>query len=566
MVGLAVTEPAIPALLRPMLDGSFVKKDPDAVTLIAVLLVVLFLVRGIGIYISRFGLAWISGKLVLDLRVLMFDKIVKLPADYYDNHASGSTLSKLTFNATLVTGSATTVLTVLVRDSLALIGLLAWMFYLDWMLTAIALITAPFTIFIIRLLSHRLRLMSKNAQTAMGEMTHVLEETIDGHKVIKIFGGEEHERKRFWRIANLFRRYLTKFEAANIIASPLAQFFSAIALSIIIYISAHKSAAGDITIGTFVSFFTAMGMLLPIIKRLTNVNGPLQQGLAAAQSVFEFLGETAEPDPGLKVIHRAKGELVFEDVSFRYHEQEALVLRDISFTIRPGENIALVGPSGSGKSTLLSLMPRFYRLSKGRIYLDGIDIQTLTLASLRQNMALVTQDIVLFDGSIAENIAYANAENASVSEITQAARSAHAMEFIEKMPAGLDTVIGENGVKLSGGQRQRIAIARAFLKDAPILILDEATSALDTESERRVQAALEELRKGRTTIIVAHRLSTIERADRIVVMANGTIDDIGTHQELLANNLLYAGLYRHQFSDDKSTPKIRESFWAKKSP
>nr|VFK56330.1 MAG: ATP-binding cassette, subfamily B, MsbA [Candidatus Kentron sp. TUN] len=552
MVILAATEPAIPALLRPMLDGSFVKKDPDAVTLIAILLVVVFFVRGVCVYISRFGLAWISGKLVLDLRTLMFHKVITLPVKYYDDHASGNTISKLTFNVTMVTEAATTVLMVLIRDTLALIGLLAWMFYLDWALTVIALVTAPLTIFIIRRLSHRLRRMSHNTQIAMGDMTHALEEAIGGYKVIRIFGGENYEQDRFRHVANLVRRYWTKFEAANIIASPSAQLFSSIALSVIIYISAHKSAAGDLTIGSFVSFFAAMGMLLPIIKRLTNVNGPLQRGLAAAHSVFEFIEEPAESDPGRKVIKHAKGKIVFEEVSFRYDQQNAPALYDISFSIQPGENIALVGASGSGKSTLINLMPRFYSFSEGRIYLDGIDIKTLTLASLRRNIALVTQDIVLFNGTIADNIAYANADVASKSDIADAARAAYAMEFIDKMPDGLNTLIGENGIKLSGGQRQRIAIARAFLKNAPILILDEATSSLDTESERRIQSALENLRRGRTTIVVAHRLSTIERADRIVVMVNGRIDDIGTHQELLETNRIYAGLYQYQFSDYES--------------
>lgn len=561
MVALAATEPAVPALLRPMLDGSFVKKDPDSVTLIAVLLVVVFLVRGVAVYLSKFGLAWISSKLVMDLRTRMFDKLIKLPVKYYDHHASGNTISKFTYNVNLVTEAATTVLMTLVRDTLALIGLLAWMLYLDWALTIIALITAPLTVYVIKKLTGRLRTMSHNIQIAMGNVTHVLEEVMGGYKVIRIFGGEDYERQRFRNVVNLVRRYGMKFAAANIVTSPAAQIFSAIALSIIIYISAHKSAAGDLTIGSFVSFFAAMGMLLPIVKRLTGINGPLQMGLAAAQSVFAFMEEAVEPDPGEKSIDRAQGKLTFEGVSFFYDKRDTPALRDISFTISSGENIALVGASGSGKSTLINLLPRFYSPSSGRIYLDGIDIDTLTLASLRRNIALVTQDIVLFDGTIAENIAYADVgiapDASSRADIIDAARAAHAMEFIEKMPKGLDTLIGENGVRLSGGQRQRLAIARAFLKNAPILIFDEATSSLDTESERHIQIAFQELQRGRTTIVVAHRLSTIERSDRIVVMTDGNIDDIGTHKELLARSRIYAGLHQVQFSDgDPDKPEI----------
>ena len=562
MVVLAATEPAIPALLRPMLDGSFVKKDPDSVTLIAVLLVVVFLVRGVAVYASKFGLAWVSSKLVMDLRIRMFDKLIKLPVKYYDHNASGNTISKFTYNVTLVTEAATTVLMTLVRDTLSLIGLLAWMLYLDWALTIIALITAPLTVYVIKKLTARLRVMSHNIQVTMGNMTHVLEEVMGGYKVIRVFGGEDYERQRFRDVANLARRYWMKFAAANIVTSPVAQIFSAIALSIIIYISAHKSAAGELTIGTFVSFFAAMGMLLPIVKRLTGINGPLQMGLVAAQSVFAFMDEAVEPDPGDKTIDRARGRLAFEGVSFFYDRRNAPALHDISFTISPGENIALVGASGSGKSTLINLLPRFYSPSSGHIYLDGIDTDTLTLASLRRNIALVTQDIVLFDGTIAENIAYANVDVtsgvASGADIIDAARAAHAMEFIEKMPEGLDTLIGENGVRLSGGQRQRLAIARAFLKNAPILIFDEATSSLDTESERQIQIAFQELQQGRTTIVVAHRLSTIERSDRIVVMTDGRIDDIGTHTELLGRNRIYAGLHQFQFSDHESAkPEAR---------
>lgn len=551
MVVLAATEPAIPAIMKPLLDGSFVDRDPTTVEIMAPLLALLFLVKGAAAYLSSLAMAWVSGKVVMDLRAQMFDKLVTLPARYYDHHPSGTLISKVTFDASQVTEAATHVVTVLVRDTLAVAGLIGWMLYLDWRLTLIALISAPIIVLIVKVLSKRLRDMSLHLQGAMGDVTHVLEEAIDGQRVVRVFGGQDYERARFKRAINWARRYQVKFASAAAASSPVAQFVTALALAIIIYIAAQQSAAGGITVGGFVSFFTAMAMLFGPLKRLTGVNAPLQRGIAAASSVFALVDEASETDHGTKEIEHAKGDLELRGVSFAYGAADTPAIRSVSLRVKPGETVALVGPSGSGKTTLVNLIPRFYPLTGGNILLDGVDTSALTLSSLRRQISLVSQDIVLFNDTVAANIAYGPLKGARREEIEEAATAAHALEFIREMPEGLDTLVGENGVRLSGGQRQRLAIARAFLKNAPILILDEATSALDTASERHIQSAIETLRQGRTTIVIAHRLSTIENADRIVVMAEGEVLDVGTHAQLLKTNKLYAGLYRFQFSRDE---------------
>lgn len=548
LVVLAATEPALPALLKPMLDGSFVKKDLRVAEITALLLVVVFFVRGASSFLSAAALSWVSGKLVMDLRGHMFRKLTALPTRYYDHNPSGALISKLTFDVTQVTEAATHVLTVLVRDILSIVGLLAWMLYLDWKLTLVALLAAPLIVVIVRKLSSRLREMSRSLQRSMGQVTHLLQETIDGHKVVRVFGGEDYERGRFAHSINAVRRFQFKFATAAAANAPVAQLVTACALAAIVYLAARQSAAGEITVGGFVSFFSAMGMIFAPLKRITNVNGPLQKGLAAAESVFALIDEAAEPDRGTRVLPKADGALELRRVTFTYPGSSSRALRDISLRIEAGETVALVGPSGAGKTTLVNLVPRFYAPSNGQILLDDIDIETLTLQSLRSNIALVSQDIVLFNDTIRANIAYGPLAHASDDAVRDALTAAHAQDFLDELPEGLDTVIGTHGMRLSGGQRQRLAIARAFLKDAPILIFDEATSSLDSLSEGHIQAALEDLRRGRTTIIIAHRLSTIERADRIVVMANGRIVEAGTHASLLEKNNLYAGLYRFQFS------------------
>lgn len=548
MVVLAITEPAIPALLKPTFDSSFVEKDLDTVALMAVLVVVLFLIRGLSSYLSALTLAWVASKVVMDLRTRMFEKLISLPSTALDQQTSGSLISKVTYNAAQVTEACTQVVTILVRDSIAVVGLLAWMLYLNWKLTLIAVAVAPVIIAVVRYFSRRLRNVSLSLQENMGGITHVLQESIEGQKVVRSFGGQEYEKNRFDEASNRVRRYEVKFASAASANAPVAQFVTAIGLSVMLYLAAVQVKEGTITIGTFVSFFAAMGLVFSPLKRLTGVNGRLQKGIAAAQSIFALIDEASEPDTGTREIARARGKIEFDDVEFRYREKRQPALRNVSLVIEPGESVALVGASGSGKTTLISLILRFYQPDKGRILLDDTPIEELTLQSLRSQTALVSQDIVLFNGTVAENIAYGPLSNRGRESIVHAARSASAMSFIEELPQGLDTEVGENGVRLSGGQRQRLAIARAFLKDAPVLILDEATSSLDSGIEKEVQAALAELRRNRTTIIIAHRLSTIEDADRIVVMNEGRIVETGTHTALLEKNSLYAGLYRFQFA------------------
>jgi len=548
MAVAAATEPLLPALLKPLLDGTFVYKDDTVIRLAPFFILAIFFVRGVATFISTYAINWVGNKVVMDLRNEMFSKLLSLPTRYYDDHATGNLLSKLTFDVTQVTAAATTVVTIVVRDSIIIAGLLGWLFYLNWKLTLLSLLMAPVIAYIIRTISGRMRTSSRDSQRAMGDITQVIEESVTAHKVVKLFGGQSYESGRFHEQANWVRRYNMKQAAAAAANVPIVQMVAAIALAVIIYLVTQQAKTDQTTVGGFLSFIAAMLMLTAPLKRLTGVSEYLQRGLAAAESVFELLDTESEIDTGKISTGRVHGELVFDQVTFAYGDDGRQALSQIALTVRAGESIALVGASGSGKTTLANLVPRFYAPTAGRILLDGQDINDLTLASLRANIALVSQEVVLFNDTVAANIAYGLARAVSTAEIEAAATAAHAMEFIRDWPEGLDTVVGERGVKLSGGQRQRIAIARAILKDAPILILDEATSALDSESERHVQAALETLMQGRTTLVIAHRLSTIEKADRIVVLQKGEIVEIGTHAELLARKGVYAQLHRIQFN------------------
>ena len=489
-----------------------------------------------------------SNRLVLDLRAAMFARLVRMPAKFFDDHTSGALLSKIAYDVGGVTSAATTVLTVIVKDTIAVIGLLGWMMYLNWRLTLIALAIGPLVAFFVRLLSRRLREMAREAQRSMGDLAHVLEETIECHKVVKVFGGQDYESRRFERANQALRGFNMRQTVPAALATPVTHTLAAVAIAIIVYIAMQDTIGQRATVGEFASFLTAMLMLLAPLKRLTEVNAPLQRGLAAAESVFGLIDQPIEEDRGTIALSRARGEILYENVRFTYPTRTEPALAGVSLSVRPGETVALVGGSGGGKTTLVNLLPRFYSPDAGRILVDGHDIQELTLESLRANLALVSQEVVLFNDSIHANIAYGRLGGASEAEVIAAAEAAHAMEFIRETPEGLKTMIGENGLRLSGGQRQRLAIARALLKDAPILILDEATSALDSESERLVQAALEVLMRGRSTIVIAHRLSTIERADRILVVERGVVAEEGTHATLLAKNGVYAKLHRIQFT------------------
>jgi subfamily B ATP-binding cassette protein MsbA len=555
MVVLAATEASIPALLKNLLDGSFVERDPRSLWLMPVLLIALFTVRGLSEFASEVALHSVANKVVMDARTQMFERLLHLPVSYYDDQTTGALISKFTYNATQVAGTTTKALISVVKDSLTVVGLVAWMLYLNWRLAALFLVVLPVIALTINAVSKRLRSLSRSQQDSMGSLTHLLDEAIGGNHEIKVFGAQPYEARRFRDAANWIRRYNMKVQVAAKAVGPVVQTIAVLVLAAIIFYASTQSQEA-LTVGGFVSFFGAMALMLTPLKNLSKVNEEIQRGLAAAESIFELLDETPERDEGHVALARARGHIEFKDVRFRYSGAESEALRGIDLEIHPGETVALVGQSGSGKSTMISLIPRFYHVDSGHILLDDHDIESLRLDDLRANIALVTQNVVLFNDTIANNITYGSREQISEEQIIAAAEAAHAMEFIRKLPDGLDTLIGENGLRLSGGQRQRLSIARALLKNAPILLLDEATSALDTESERQVQAALDNLRRGRTTIVVAHRLSTIVNADRIVVMQNGSIVETGKHADLLAQGGIYSRLHQMQAGEE---PRTEES-------
>ena len=543
MILAAATEVALPVVLKPFLDGTFIDKDPSLMTWAPIALIVIFLVRGVGGFIAQYASAWVGNKMVMDLREEMFEKILVLPLKYFHEHSSGSQLSKFTFDVSLVQYAATQVITVFVKDTLTVVGLLAYLIYLDWQLTLISLVMLPPIALVVRYFNGRLRWASRETQDSVGAVTEVVQESIDCNKVVKIFSGQRAERKRFFEASNKLRRLLMKQTMAVAANVPIVQLIAAIATAIVIYHVMGQVRADETTVGGFVSYLAALLMLTSPIKRLTGIMEHLQRGLAACESVFGLIDQEPELDDGVVELEEVRGEITFDGVSFKYPGTDVYALKNIELTIQPGESVAIVGSSGSGKTTLANMLPRFFTPSTGRVLIDGQEISTISLKSLRLNIALVSQEVALFNDSVLANIMYGSAFEYDEQKVVSAAEGAFAIEFINKLPEGYDSLVGEKGMKLSGGQRQRLAIARTLFKDAPVVIMDEATSALDATSEKLVKDAFERLRKGRTTIIIAHRFSTIEQADRIVVLDSGRIVEVGSHDELIKLKGRYEKLY-----------------------
>ena len=549
MVIVAGTETAFAALMKPLMDEGFAKHSTDISQWLPALLIVIFILRAGAMFMAMYGMSWVGRNIIKVLREKMFTTLMRLPKSYYDASTTGEIISKFTYDIEQVATAATRAVTIVVRDSLTVLGLLIWMFYLDSVLAAVFLIIGPFIGFIVAYVSKRFRVISRRIQTSMGGVSRVLEEAVKSHIVVKIFGGADYEIEQFNKVNNSNRQQNMKLVATNALSTPIMQLLVAVALAGIILIATQNMFGSDITAGAFTSFIVAMVMLFAPIKRLTGVNEVIQKGIAASESVYAMIDLETEKESGTLEVDRVKGDIEFSDVSFAYKTSSEMAVSDVSISIQAGQTVAFVGRSGSGKSTLLNLIPRLYDIDSGQVTIDGISIDQYKLSSLREQISYVGQDVVLFNDTIAHNIAYGSLHKVGIEQIVEAAKSAHAFEFISEMKLGFDTVVGERGLMLSGGQRQRIAIARALLKDAPILILDEATSALDTESERFIQSSLEVLMKNRTTLVIAHRLSTIENADRIVVLDDGRIVEQGTHKTLIDKNGYYANLHSLQFND-----------------
>lgn len=545
----ALTEAAFARLLKPLIDGGFVDKDPATIRWVPLAIIGVFLLRGVTSFINEYTASWLTGRLVQTLREEMFVKLLRLPVSFYDREQSGRLISRIASDVNQVTEAGFNVITVAVKDGVTTLGLLALLLYTDWQLTLICFVVMPAVTACMHFVGKRLRGLARENQLRMGQMVQVVSEAIDGRKVVKIYGGEQYEAARFHEAADALRRNQVKQSAASSANTGVTQLMIACALAAILYFAALRAQHGGFSAGDFMSFLTAMMLLFAPIKRITGISQALQRGLAAAETIFQFLDEPEEKQAGLPLAGKTRGQLDLQQLSFRYPGSERPALNRINLTLNAGETVALVGSSGSGKTTLASLVPRFYEPDSGQLLLDGVPLADYALPALREQIALVSQDVVLFNGTVAANIAYGVLEKVGREQIIEAARAANALDFIEALPEGFDTEIGENGTRLSGGQRQRLAIARALLKNAPLLILDEATSALDTESERLVQAALDNLMKNRTTLVIAHRLSTIEQADRIVVMHQGEVVEVGTHQSLLTENGMYAKLHSMQFAE-----------------
>ena len=547
MIFAAASDTGFAALMKPLMDEGFVAKNQDSIKLIPAVMVALVLFRGITTFVAEYCIKWVGRRITYDIRNELFERVINLPSSYYDQHSSSFLVSKLIYDVEQLANAATGAIFIIVRNGLTVIGIFAWMTYLNWKLTLFFLVLAPIMVWLVRLMTHRLRQASERIQQSMGIITKVTQEAADGQRVVKAFNAQAQEQETFRQANNMNRQQAMKSATVAAAGTPILEFLSSIIIGLVIFIALHQAAQGDFSAGGFISYLTALMVLMPSAKRLSSVNQTLQMGIAASHSAFALLRQEIETDQGTLEKSRVSGEVEYRDVSFGYPNVDSAALENISFKVAPGQMVALVGASGSGKTTTASLLARFYLPSKGEILVDGVNINDYRLKNLRSHISYVSQETILFDDSIRNNIAYGQSGDADEDQITAAAKAAHVLEFTNRLADGLDTQVGEKGLRLSGGQRQRIAIARAIYKNAPILIMDEATSALDSESERHVQAAMEALTEHRTTVVIAHRLSTIERADMIVVMDQGRVIETGTHKELLAANGAYAGLYNMQF-------------------
>ncbi len=526
------------------------KGDLEQRGVLALAVLGIFALRGVGTFVGNYSISHVARQVVHGLRTDLFERMLALPSSYYLQNSSGELLAKLTYNVEQVTGAVTDAIKTLLREGLTVIGLFGYLFYLNWKLTLIFIAAAPFIAVVVSIASKRMRKLSRRLQQSVGDITSAASEAIKGYQIVRIFGGTEFERKRFNDASDRNRRQFMKMVVTQSLNTPTVQFLIAMALAGLLFTAMHPDVMGGMSTGQFVAFLTAAGLITKPLRELTDISTKVQKGIAAAESVFSIMDEAPEKDTGQQQVDRARGELSFNKVGFRYGVDADPVLHDLELQIAPGQTVALVGRSGSGKSTLASLLPRFGDGWTGQILLDGIPLEQYRLSNLREQIALVNQQVVLFNGTIAQNIAYGAMAACSEARIEAAAEAAHVMEFVRRLPHGLNTEVGESGLLLSGGQRQRIAIARAILKDAPILILDEATSALDTESERHIQDALDQVIKGRTTLVIAHRLSTVEKADMILVLDQGRIVEQGSHAELIEREGAYAQLHRMQFADN----------------